>query len=80
MTKKLFLIPPIKEAVEPCFKKCGKLSVAIVCIDEKCFLPCLEEKCSNEVKRIEIGEIELDNGERYYAYIRILKGMNTRTD
>jgi len=75
--KKLFgilaLVPSQKSLVDEwCFKKCGKILMGILSDDLVGMIPCKEEKCPIEGKRMKYGKLE--NGD--VVWVRKLKELN----
>ena len=67
---KVFLVP--STMLDVCFNKCGKIRVAQVIVDGLPTMPCLEEKCPFEERKLYIGKHRIF-GKTYETYIRKVK-------
>jgi len=72
MVEKVFLVP--WNMLDVCFEKCGKIIVAQVIVDDILLtMPCLEEKCPYEAKRMYVGKHKI-MGKTYETYLRKVQG------
>lgn len=61
----------LKKINKYCFK-CGAIICGQVRFEGGYFAVCRKDDCKHEIDRVEIGECELDNGNKEYVIVRKL--------